>query len=79
MAIKITSNLPALFVVLDFVVGHNRSSQLCYGHNNIKPSYRYVILVFVNLFVCFWLPPMRMDAVLATIVDGGQAIWLFNK
>ncbi len=79
MAIKIASNLPAFFVVVDFVVGHNRSEQLCCGHNNIKPSYRNVHIVLVNLFVCFWLLSMTMDNVLATIVDGGRAIQLFNK
>jgi hypothetical protein len=51
MAIKIASNMPAF--VVDFVVGHNHSLQLCYGHNNIKPSYRNVLIVLVNLFVCF--------------------------
>ena len=45
MAIDIDSNLPAFFVVVDFVVGHNCSQQLCYGHNNIKPSYKNVLMV----------------------------------
>jgi hypothetical protein len=70
MAIEIASNLPAFFVIVDFIVGHN---------NNIKPSYRNVLRVLGNLFVCFLLPPMMMDAILATIVNGGRAIWLFNK
>jgi hypothetical protein len=68
-----------IFVAVDFVVGHNRSYQLCYGHNNIKPSYGIALIVIVNLFICFWLPLMTMDSVLAIIVNSGQAIWLLNK
>jgi hypothetical protein len=28
---------------------------------------------FISLFISYWLPPMTMDAVLATIIAGGQA------
>jgi hypothetical protein len=60
-----------IIVVVDFVVGHNCSYQLRYGHNNMKLSHRNVLIVLVNLFICFWLLPTMMGVVLATIVDGG--------
>jgi hypothetical protein len=28
---------------------------------------------FISLFISYWLPPMTMDTVLATIIAGGQA------
>jgi hypothetical protein len=36
MAIKIAINLPAFFVVVDFIVGHNHSQQQCYGPYKLK-------------------------------------------
>ncbi len=36
MAIEIASNLPAFFVVVDFIVGHNRSRCPYYGPYKLK-------------------------------------------
>ncbi len=73
MAIEIASNLPtflsSLILLLATTIANN--FVIVYSHNNIKASYRNVLIVLVNLFVCFWLPLMTMDVVLATIVNGG--------
>jgi hypothetical protein len=40
----------------------------------LKKSSNINLKGIVSLLVCFWSLPMTMDAVLATIVDGGQAM-----
>jgi hypothetical protein len=40
----------------------------------LKPSYIIVLIVDINLIIYYGRPPSTMDAVSATIFDGGQAI-----
>ena len=37
------------------------------------PSSNINLIGVISLFVCYWPLPLTMDAVLATIVAGGQA------
>jgi hypothetical protein len=51
----------------------NVAKRPCYGPFKLTPSYYINLIGVIGLFVSFWLPPPTMDAVLATIVAGGQA------
>jgi len=48
------------------------SKQPCYGPLKLTPSSNINLVGLISLFVCYWLPPTTMDAVLATIVAGGR-------
>jgi hypothetical protein len=37
------------------------------------PSFDINLMGVISLFVCYWLLPMTMDAILVTIVAGGRA------
>jgi hypothetical protein len=65
--IKVTSNLPAFFVVADYLFKHNLSQRPCYGQHKLKPSYCVFVIDVMSLFVLYGCPPLTMDAVLATI------------
>jgi len=38
MVIKIASNLPAFYIVANYLFAHNLSYRPCYGHHKLKPS-----------------------------------------
>ncbi len=62
-----------LFTTVDFVIHNNHSQRPCYGP--LKPKLRHSDIYYnvISLLICFGRPPTTMDAVLATIVTGGQA------
>jgi hypothetical protein len=62
--------------IVDFVINNNHSKQPCYGQLKLSTSYHISHHYIFSLFVCFGRPPTTMDAVLATIVVGGQAMLL---
>ena len=67
MAIKIASDLPALFVVVDLLFAHNVSKIPCYGQHKLKPSYFVVVIDVISLFVCLWHPPLTIYVVSITL------------
>jgi hypothetical protein len=62
-----------LFVIVDFIIHYNHSQRPCYGPLKLKLSRSNIYNNVISLLLCFGLPPMTMDAVLATIVAGGRA------
>jgi hypothetical protein len=79
MVIEIASNLPAFLVFDDYLFAHNLSLRPWYGHYKFKPSYFAVVIDVMSLFVLCGRPPLTMDAVSATICNGGQAICRKHK
>jgi hypothetical protein len=74
--IKVASNsLPAFFVIADYLFANNLCEIPCYGQHKLKPSYCVVVIDVMNLFVLYGSPRATINAVLATIFDGGQAIY----
>jgi hypothetical protein len=49
IVIKIASNLPAFFCIIDFIVAHNCNYWPCYGHINKKTSYLIICIVLNSL------------------------------
>jgi hypothetical protein len=47
-----------------------------YSPYKLKRRHRVINQYIISLIMSYWLPPSTMDAVLATIVDGGWAILL---
>ena len=45
----------------------------CYGPFKLTPSYDINLIGVISSFVSYWLRPVTMDAVLATIIASGQA------
>ncbi len=62
------------FVITASFVWKIAAKRPCYGMYKLKKSSDINLIGVVSLFVCFWPLPMTMDAVLATIVDYGQAM-----
>ncbi len=60
------SPLPFLFIV-------NVAKEPCYSPFKLTPSYNINPIGVISLFGCYWLSPMIMDAVSATIVASGRA------
>ena len=56
----------------------NLAKRLCYGPFKLTPSYDIILIGVISLCISFWPPPPTMDAILATIVAGGQARIPFN-
>jgi hypothetical protein len=52
----------------------NRSQRPCYGPLKLKLRHSNIHYNVISLLLCFGHPPTTMDAVLAAIVAGGQAI-----
>jgi hypothetical protein len=59
--------------IVDFVINNNRSQRPCYDPLKLKLRHSDIYYNVINLLLCFGCPLMTMDAVLATIVAGGQA------
>ncbi len=79
MAFKIASVWRVFFVAINFVLDHNHNLKTIYGRNYLKPSYIIVLKVDINLIIYYERPPSTMDAISATIFDGGQAICQKHK
>jgi hypothetical protein len=62
-----------LFIIVDFVIGNNHSQRPYYGPLKLKLRHSNIYYNVISLLLCFGHLPMTMDAVLATIVAGGQA------
>ncbi len=62
-----------LFNIVDFVIANNRSQRPFYGPLKLKLRHSDIYYNVISLLLCFGRPPTTMDAVLATIVAGGQA------
>jgi hypothetical protein len=50
----------------------------CSSHYKLKPRHSNIHYNVISLNVYYWLPPMMMDAILATIVAGGGALIQLN-
>jgi hypothetical protein len=57
----------------DFVIGNKLSQRPCYGPLKLKLRHSDIYYNVISLLLCFGRPPPTMDAILATIVAGGQA------
>ncbi len=57
----------------DFVINNNRSQRPCYGPLKLKLRHSDIYYNVISLLLCFERLLTMMDAVLATIVAGGQA------
>ncbi len=79
MVIELSSNLPAFFIVANYLFAHKLSLRPCYGQHKLKTSYCIVVIDVMSLFVVYGRPPSTMDAISATIFDGGQAIHQKHK
>ncbi len=62
--------------IIDFVIHNNRSLILCSSH--LKPRHSNIYYNVISLIIYYWLSPMTMDAVFATVVDGGRALIQLN-
>ncbi len=62
-----------LFVIVDFVIDNDRSQRPCYGPLKLKLRRSDIHYNVISLLLCFGRLLTTMDAVLATIVAGGQA------
>ena len=62
------------FCLIDFVVDHTISIRPCCSCNELEPSYHIVLIVVINLIVCYGCPLSTMDTVSATIFECGGAI-----
>jgi hypothetical protein len=64
--------------IADFVIHNNHSLIPFSSHYKLKHRHSHIYYNVISLSVYYWLPPMTMDAVLATIVAGGQALIQLN-
>jgi hypothetical protein len=74
MAIEMASKVDAFFSVINFMSCINVAKQPCYGQLKIKPSYTIVLYYVFSLFIYYGGPSTAMNAALAIIANGGQAI-----
>jgi hypothetical protein len=73
--LQIASVWRVFFVAINFVLDRSHKLKTLYGCNYLKPRYIIVLVVDINLIIYYGCPPStRMDAILATIFDGEQAI-----
>ncbi len=56
-----------------FVIDHNRSKITCNSQYKLKLRHSDIYYNIISLLLCFGCPSTTMDAVSATIVNGGQA------
>jgi hypothetical protein len=64
--------------MINFVIHNNRSLIPCSSHYKLKLRHSNIYYNVISLIVYYWLPPLPMDAVLATIVAGGRALLQLN-
>jgi hypothetical protein len=69
----------SFFSVIDFMSCITVAKRPCYGLLKINPSYNIVHNYVFSKFVYYGGPPTAMNAVLAIIADGGQAIVVFCR
>ncbi len=62
-----------LLVTTEILLDTTCSQGPCYGPLKLMLSSSINLIGVLSLFICYWPPLMTMDAVLATIVAGGQA------
>ena len=74
MAIKQPADKVHLFVIVDFVINNNRSQRPCYGPLKLNLRHSNIYYNVISLLLCFGHLPTTIDALLATIVAGGQAL-----
>ncbi len=73
-AIKLAGRQGALFPIIHLCLNINAvAKQPCYSLLKLKTSYTNVHYYVYCYFVPYWLPPLAMDTILATIIAGGQA------
>jgi len=63
--------IPSLLPPLLF--DQNVARRPFYGPSKLTPSYYINLIGVVSLFVSYWLLPLTIDVILATIVAGGRA------
>ena len=69
-----------IFSVVDFMSWCiTVAKQPCYGRLKIKPSYNIVCCYVLIKFIYYDGPPTAMNAVLAIIANGGQAIVVIDR
>jgi hypothetical protein len=73
VAIKRLVDKVHLFIIADFVIDNIHSQRPCYGPLKLKLRHSNIYYNVINLLLCFGHLLTMMDAVLATIVAGGQA------
>jgi hypothetical protein len=64
--------------IVVMVINNNHSQRPCYGPLKLKLRHSNIYYNVNSLLLCFGHPPTTMDAVLATIVAGGQALIQLN-
>jgi hypothetical protein len=66
--------------IVSFVTHNNQSLIPCSSHYKLKMRHSNIYHNVISLIIYYWLPPTptTMDAVLATIVAGGQTLIQFN-
>jgi hypothetical protein len=62
-----------LFIIINFVINNNHSQRPCYGPLKLKLRHSDIYYNVISPLLCFGHPLTMMNAVLATIVAGGQA------
>jgi hypothetical protein len=72
-AIKTAGGRGAFVVIVNFVIDNNRNQRPCYGPLKVKRRHSNINYNVISLLLGLGRPPTTMDAVLATIVAGGQA------
>jgi hypothetical protein len=75
MAIKMACDGGGTFFLLlsSFLFAVNVANGPCYGPFKLTQSYNINLIGVISLFVCYWPLLTTVDAILATIVTGGQA------
>ena len=68
-----------MFAIIDLLSYITIAKQPCYGQLNIKPSYIFVLYHVLIQFLYYGGPPTAMNAVLAIIANGGQAIVVIDR
>ena len=79
MAIKLAHKAGPFFSVIDFMSCITVAKRPCYGLLKIKLSYNIVLYYVVTQFLYYGGPPPAMNAVLAIIANGRQAIIAINR
>ncbi len=69
-----------MFVIVNLLSCITVAKQPCYGQLKINLSHTIIVCYYVLIYlVLFGHPPMAMDAVLATIANCGQPIFVIDK